>query len=433
MKRLAALAAALALCAPGFAGPASSGPSSLRQGAGSATTDTVAGAVSVEVGKGRLIHLARPAASVFIADPAVADVQVRSPRLVYLFGRSAGETSFFAIDRADREIASFPVTVRYDEALLARALADALPGRSIRASMANDALVLSGAVETAAEADDAVRIAQRFVTGQDRARIINKIAVTAPTQINLRVRIAEVSREVVRHFGFNWQALGSFGDVTLGLATGNPVLAAGGFATRTGGTDSLFGALRTGSLDINGVLDALDDKGLVTILAEPNLTALSGVPASFLAGGEYPIPVPQDGNIITIEYKRFGVSLAFVATIVDGGRINLNVKPEVSQLSANGALTLNGLTVPALTTRRVETTVDLASGQSFAIAGLLQSTGRQDLRKFPGLGDIPILGELFRSRKFERNETELVVIVTPYLVRPVATAALAIPREEKPR
>ncbi len=402
--------------------------------AGSApVSDSVGVAVEVAVGKGRLIRLPRPAASVFIADPAIADVQVRSPRLVYLFGRSAGETSFFAIDRADREIVGFPVQVRYDGALLRAALTDALPGRTLSIGMANDALVLGGQVETAAEADDAVRIAQRFVTGNARARIINQIAVTAPTQINLRVRIAEVSREVVRQFGFNWQALGSFGDVTVGLATGNPVLTAGGFATRTNGTDSLFGSLRNGSLDINGVLDALDDKGLVTILAEPNLTALSGVPASFLAGGEYPIPVPQDNNVITIEYKRFGVSLAFVATIVDGGRINLNVKPEVSQLSANGALTLNGLTVPALTTRRVETTVDLASGQSFAIAGLLQSGGRQDLRKFPGLGDVPILGELFRSRRFERNETELVVIVTPYLVRPTTAAALAIPKGDKPQ
>ena len=396
-------------------------------------TATRSAPVAVEVGKGRLIHLPRSAASVFIADPSVADVQVRSPRLVYLFGRSAGETSFFAVDRADREIVSFPVDVRYDEVMVRSALASALPGRAIAVSMASDALVLTGRVETAAEADDAVRVAQRFVLGQDRSRILNRIAVTAPTQINLRVRIAEVSREVVRQFGFNWQALGSFGNVAVGLATGNPVVTANGFATRTGGTDSVFGSLKTGSLDINSVIDALDEKGLVTILAEPNLTALSGVPASFLAGGEYPVPVPQDNNVITIEYKRFGVSLAFVATIVDGGRINLNVKPEVSQLSTNGALTLNGITVPALTTRRVETTVDLASGQSFAIAGLLQSGGRQDLRKFPGLGDVPILGELFRSRRFERNETELVVIVTPYLVRPVATAALAVPREEKPK
>jgi pilus assembly protein CpaC len=150
------------------------------------------------------------------------------------------------------------------------------------------------------------------------------------------------------------------------------------------------------------------------------------MPASFLAGGEYPIPVPQAQDVTTIEYKKFGVSLAFVATIIDGGRINLNVKPEVSQLTTSGAIQLNGLTVPALTTRRAETTVDLASGQSFAIAGLLQNNGKNDIRKFPGLGDLPVLGALFRSTRYERNETELVIIVTPYLVRPVAHA-LAVP------
>lgn len=387
--------------------------------------------VSIEVGKGRLIHLPRAAASVFIADPEVADVEVRSPRLVYLFGRAAGSTSFFAVDAADRPIDSFTVQVLYDEPMLRAALARALPGRDIDLSMANDALVLSGVVATAAEAQDAVEIAQRFVRGQDRARILNRLAVTAPTQVNLRVRIAEVSREVVRNFGFNWEALGSFGDTTIGVATGNMVLSpdgTGSFLTRNEGNDNLFGSLRTGSLDINGLIDALDDRGLVTILAEPNLTALSGEPASFLAGGEYPIPVPQQDNVITIEYKRYGVSLAFVATITDGGRVNLVVKPEVSQLSSAGALTMNGITVPALTTRRVETVVDLASGQSFAIAGLLQSGRQQDLRKFPGLGDIPILGELFRSRKFRSNETELVVIVTPYLVRPGNNVAMEIPQ-----
>lgn len=404
--------------------------------AASVVSDTsLSGAVSVEMGKGRLVHLSRPAASVFIADPEIADVQVRSPRLVYLFGRSAGSTSFFAIDATDMPIDSFAVHVGYDERRLRAALAHSLPGRKIELAMANDALILSGTVTNPAEAEDAMEIAQRFVAGQDRARILNRLSVATPTQINLRVRIAEVSRDVVRNFGFNWEALGSFGDVSVGIATGNPLLSedgAGGFLTRTDGNDNLFGTLKTGALDINGLIDALDDRGLVTILAEPNLTALSGVPASFLAGGEYPIPVPQQNNVITIEYKRFGVSLNFVATITDGGRIHLAVNPEVSQLSSAGALRMNGLTVPALTTRRVETVVDLASGQSFAIAGLLQSGEQRNLRKFPGLGDIPVLGELFRSRRFTSNETELVVIVTPYLVHPVDSVSVHIPRTEKP-
>lgn len=421
MKRWLALCGLLTLSMPhiSFAGTVVSG-------------SDLSAPVMVEVGKGRLLHMERPVASVFVADPAVADVEVRSPRLIYLYGKAAGETSFFAVDAADQPVDGFTVQVRYDEHMLRAAFAQGLPGRDIGIAMVNDTLVLSGRLETAAEAEDAIEIARRFVPGQDRARILNRLAVDAPTQVNLRVRIVEVSRDVVRQLGFNWDMLGRFGDVTVGLATGNPVTDQGAFLGRNNNTDSLFGAVRGGRLSINGLIDALDERGLAQILAEPNLTALSGVPASFLAGGEYPIPVPQDNGVITIDYKRFGVSLAFVATITDGGRINLVVKPEVSQLTTSGALTMNGTTVPALTTRRVETTVDLASGQSFAIAGLLQTDMRRELRKFPGLGDLPVLGELFRSRRFTRNETELVVIVTPFLVRPVDNAGVHIPLSGEP-
>jgi pilus assembly protein CpaC len=292
--------------------------------------------------------------------------------------------------------------------------------------------VLSGQVETPAEAEDAMRVATRFVAGAERARIINRLTVNAPTQVNLRVRFAEVSRDIVRAIGFNWDGIGRIGDAAVGIAVGRPVVVPTdtGVAinTRAEGANSLFGTFTNGDVDLSVLLDALDNRGAANVLAEPNLTALSGVPASFLAGGEFPIPVPQQQNVTTIEYKRFGVSLSFVATVTDGNRINLKVQPEVSQLTSVGAVTLNGFLVPALTTRRVETTVDLASGQSFAIAGLLQSAGRDDLKRFPGLGELPVLGALFRSRRFERQETELVVVVTPYLVRPVAAAALAEPR-----
>ena len=413
---LAALAAGAAAAVPAGAAPAAEAPARL----------------AVEVGKGRLVRLPRPAAAIFIADPAVADVQVRSPRLVYLFGRAPGETSFVAVDAADRVVDSLEFSVRYDERLLARALAETLPGRAIQVAMVNDSLMLSGTVETAAEAEDAVRIASRFVAGADRGRVINRLAVAAPTQVNLRVRFAEVSREVLRALGFNWDGIGRIGDAAVGIAVGRPVVVptgtGRGIATRAEGVDNLLATFANGDVDLSVLLDALDRRGLATVLAEPNLTALSGVPASFLAGGEFPVPVPQPQNVITIEYKRFGVSLSFVATITEGNRINLKVEPEVSQLSTAGAVTLNGFTVPALTTRRVETTVDLASGQSFAIAGLLQAANREDLRRFPGLGELPVLGPLFRSKRFERQETELVVIVTPYLVRPTEPAALAEPR-----
>jgi pilus assembly protein CpaC len=184
------------------------------------------------------------------------------------------------------------------------------------------------------------------------------------------------------------------------------------------GASNLLLGYNSALVDINLLIDALETEGLVTVLAEPNLTAVSGAPASFLAGGEYPIPVPQSLGVTTIEFKNYGVSLNFVATIVDGGRINLKVEPEVSELTSQGSITINGQNIPALTTRRAKTTVDLASGQSMALAGLIQNNYNQSISKFPGLGNVPYLGALFRSDSFQHNETELVIIVTPYIVRP---------------
>jgi pilus assembly protein CpaC len=230
------------------------------------------------------------------------------------------------------------------------------------------------------------------------------------------VRVVEVSRDIIKAFGVNWAGAAQSGTFAFGLATG-----VGGITESTPilqGLNKVLVGYHAGTTDLNTVIDALDSEGLVTVLAEPNLTAVSGAAASFLAGGEYPIPVPQGLGQVSVSYKKYGVSLGFVATITDGGRINLVVKPEVSQLSNVGAVTVSNITVPALTTRRAETTVDLASGQSFAIAGLMQNNVAHALQKFPGLGNVPIIGALFRSDRFERNETELVVIVTPYIVRP---------------
>jgi pilus assembly protein CpaC len=253
--------------------------------------------------------------------------------------------------------------------------------------------------------------------------------VNAPNQVNIRVRIAEMSRETVKQFGFNWQAAFGIGNFVLGIATGHSFLdAAGTFISRAPGqltsdtvNNGAFG-FHAGRTDVNALLDALENHGLINVLAEPNLSAVSGEPASFLAGGEFPIPVPQGNGTISIEFKKFGVSLSFVATLTDGNRINLHVLPEVSQLSTTGAIQVSNITIPALTTRRAETTIELSSGQSFAIAGLLQNNITQNLDKFPWLGDVPVLGSLFRSTAFQHDESELVVIVTPYVVRPTDTA-----------
>ena len=382
--------------------------------------------ISVIAGKAMVLPLPRAPARIFIADPLIATAGA-SGATIFMTGHAAGETSWVASDAHGRIIDQGGVRVGYDEAALAAALAAAFPGSAITLATARDLLILSGSIASAAEADDAMRLAARFVPGGEPRQLLNRMALSAPMQINLRVRVAEVSRQVARQLGFNWRALGGFGNAAIGLATGNPVLAASGFATRNNGVDNLFASFRRGSLDLNLLIDALETHNLVTVLAEPSLTALSGVPASFLAGGEYPIPVPQAQGVTTIEYKRFGVSLAFVATVGAGGRITLNVRPEVSQLTFAGGLQFNGTVVPALTTRRAETTIELGSGQSFAIAGLLQRTADNDLRKFPLLGDIPVLGQLFRSKRFDKRETELVITVTPYLVQPVAATAIAVP------
>jgi len=395
--------------------------------------------INLEIGKGSLIKLDGPAASVFIADPKIADVDVKSPTLVYVTGKAPGQTTLFAVNEHDAVLANMGVSVHFNETELRQDLRRMLPGSDIGISTANNSLVLSGTAASAADSESAKAIAARFAP--DAEHVVNAMQVNAPNQVNLRVRVAEVSRDIIKQFGFNWGAGGAGpGHFQFGAATGSGALTSPSTAALSSSslspnvasvanTNSLFAAFATHGMDLNVLVDALDSEGLISVLAEPNLTAVSGASASFLAGGEFPIPVPQGLNVTTIDYKKFGVSLSFVATITDGGRINLVVKPEVSELSTDGSIELNGITVPSLTTRRTETTVDLASGQSFAIAGLLQNNVNQSINKFPGLGNVPVLGALFRSDKFERNESELVIIVTPYIVRPTSDQRLAAPTD----
>lgn len=394
-------------------------------------TDTLAAAegVQLEVGQGRLIHLEAPAAGVFVADPAVADVQVHSPRIVYLFGKKTGQTTVFAVDAEDRPLARFAVEVRHALADLRRLIERVAPEAAVEVTSFPGGLVLEGSVASPAIAADLRALAERFLG--EGEQLIDRLSIAAPTQVSLHVRVAEVNREVTRLFGINWDTVLSPGDFIFGLASGRALsLGAGGFSRLSDATGLAAGVAAgyaNGDVDINGILDALESEGLVTVLAEPNLTALSGETAAFLAGGEFPVPVGTDDGDLEIEFKQFGVSLSFTPTVLGSRRISLRVRPEVSELSDNGAVVLQNITIPALATRRAETTVELASGQSFAIGGLISSSTRHNLEKFPGLGDLPVLGPLFRSTRFQRDETELVIIVTPYLVRPVAAAELTTP------
>ncbi len=371
----------------------------------------------VELNEGKLIRLNKEADSVFIANPEVADVSVKSPRLVYIFGRRPGETSLFAVDGNENVIANLRVLVTHNLSRLESGLRQLVPNGSVTPISIEGGIILTGSVPTGSHAEDARRLATHFIG--EGEEIINQLAVTAPNQINLRVRFAEVSRQITNDLGFDWTALYASGDFAFGIAS----------ALNVAGDNGFFNAT-PGDLDLNLLIDALASDNLVTLLAEPNLTALSGETASFLAGGEFPIPVNQDENTITIEFKQFGVSLAFTPTIVGESRISMRVRPEVSAIANLTDIPgLDGFQIPTLDTRRAETTVELGSGQSFAIAGLIQDGVRQAAEQLPGLGDLPILGNLFRSDSFQRNESELVIVVTPYVVQPVNPDQIVTPVE----
>ncbi len=375
--------------------------------------------IQVDVGSGRVVQLGRAASSVFAANPGVLEVRPAGPTSLFVFGVAPGRTTVAALDAQGQPVAQYEVTVRpsaYGSNEAQGRIQQQLRGSRIRAEAHDGGITLSGEAGSPAEAERAVSIAQGFLA--EGQTVDNRIVVAGQIQVNLRVRIAEISREVTRQLGVDWQAVGSIGRFTAS------------FATPPGIVDALLPAGRvglnysSGATDINAFVDALAQDRLITLLAEPNLTAMSGQTASFLVGGEYPIPVALRDNVVTIEYKQYGVSLAFVPTVMSQGRISLRVRPEVSELSEQGAVRLaagnSSIQIPALTVRRAETTVELGSGQSFAIAGLLQDGSRNLGRALPGVGEIPVLGALFRSGRYQRNETELVIIITPYIVTPTS-------------
>lgn len=387
--------------------------------------------IRVELNEGTLVRLERPAASVFIANPEVADVAIKSPRLVYVFGKAPGETTLYAVDENENVLINASLSVSHNLSRLEGTLRSLLPGSTVNVLSIDGGIVLDGYVDTAIESADAQLLATRFVA--EGETVINRLRVTEPNQVNLRVRVAEVSRQVLRQLGFNWAAAINGSDIAFGLVSKSLPGASAILGNPLQPTDKFFADISAGDFDLNALIDALAEENLVSLLAEPNLTALSGETASFLAGGEFPVPISQESDntsaTITVEFKNFGVSLAFTPTVLSSSRISMRVRPEVSALSDQGAVQLGNFVIPALTVRRAETTVELASGQSFAIAGLIQNNGRLSATKIPGLGDIPILGELFRSDSFNRQETELVIIVTPYVVKPVPANMIAAPTD----
>lgn len=377
-----------------------------------------ANALVVDLNKGRLITLPTPAAHVYIADPAVADVDVRSSTQIYIYGVGAGETTIHAVDSNNREIFSDVVNVKLASGNLQKIIKATLPSSNVVFTPAGDSLILGGSVNSPQDAEFVQQIATSM-TGNKK--IINMMKISGSDQVMLRVRIAEVNRTALKNFGINLSSLFTRGSFVFQVLNGRDIVAplTGAAAATFPNTDNNIRLGGTaGRFNITGVIDALETDGMVKTLAEPNLTAKSGSPASFLAGGEFPIPVPGENGTTTIEYKEFGVKLNFTPVVLSEKRISLYVAPEVSSITASTTQIQNN-NIPTLSTRKASTTVELGSGESFAIAGLLQNEVSNSIDKFPWLGDVPVLGTLFRSHSFNNDETELVIIVTPYVVSPV--------------
>ncbi len=411
--------------------------------------------IVLSIGRGELISVPGSMADVFIANENVADVQIKSQRQLYVFGKAGGETTIYASNARGDVIFSANVRVGNNIGSIDQMLALAMPEAQVNvATMGTNTVLLTGTVAAPEDAAEAERLVQAFLGGE--ANVISRLRTATPLQVNLRVTFAEVSRSLVREIGGNLQSADGTNGFRFGVGTGRSIggeefnfggpLGAGNGAAQTAftfpdgtqivgpsvdsqGGSSLAGLGELFGLNLLGALDLSERLGLVTTISEPNLTALSGETATFLAGGEFPIPISQGLGNVAIEYRDFGVSLSYTPTVLANGRISMRVRPEVSELSTQGAVTLNGFQVPALTIRRTETTIELGSGQSFMIAGLMSNNSQNALDKAPGLGDVPILGNLFRSRSFRRGETELVIVVTPYLVRPVDASRIALPTD----
>ena len=433
-------------------------------------------------GKSAIVELPVDARDVLVTNPAVADAVLRTPRRIYVMGVSSGQTDAAFFDTAGRRILSLDIRVEQDTGALNDTLARLLPGSTIRVEALNDSVILTGGVANAGDAEKAVRLSERFVAKPEQ--VVNMLTIAGKQQVMLKVRVVEMQRSIIKQLGFNLNALmgqagipqyslanaatyGVNGALLGGLTGGynlntqtQPVLSDPTnpkvqFVARDGSVASNFQtatvASTAGSPGLNqagAAIQAFEQVGLVRTLAEPNLTAVSGESAKFLAGGEYPVPSGVDiTGRTTVEFKPFGVGLGFTPVVLSGGMISMKVSTEVSELSNQGSFTLQTsaassssstsgssntaatapLTIPALKVRRAETTVEMSSGSALMIAGLLQEETKQDLASLPGLMNLPVLGTLFRSRDYVSGETELVVIITPYIVKPVSPDKLQTP------
>lgn len=417
----------------------------------------------VFINEGTMLALPRAAANVFVAQPGIASFQLPSPDKIFFLGVAAGTTTFYALDEAGAVISAIEVTVEHDLKKLSSDIEDAVPGAKIELVPAlNNRMIVRGKVKTSLDARRVTQLVQAYLesaaaasgpaggeggaqagasqsgssgggrSNSDTPLVINQLKVELSSQVNIQVRVVEVSRSLTRELGFNWASVLSTSRGSLYFGTGNAAGALNGTsnfpsASTDGGV--LGGTLKFGDLSLSGLISAMSQEGFASLLAEPNLTAMTGQPAAFASGGEVPVVIIT-GNSITIDYKSYGVILRMTPTVLSPNRISLHVAPEVSELTDEGSVTLEGGSkIPALTVRRAETTVELASGQSFALAGMLRSESGQIVDGVPGLRNLPFLGRLFEYENTAVKDTELVILVTAHVVDPVSGTDIRTPAQ----
>ena len=441
--------------------------------------------VYLGLGKSTMIEMPRPARDIIMSNPQAVDAVVQSSNRIFLMAKGFGESNAFIFDENGDQFATLEIYVKRETADLDALLARLIPGSDITAEVLNNTIILTGTVRTPVDSNRAGQIARQFITAQYQfktastadgvtlmnqqqtgqgfenpleSNVINMLAVGGEEQVMLKVTVAEVQRTLLKQFGINIGATINAGNFATSLLTANalPLTTAAGLGSlpipgiqTTGdnaglltnynpgpvgagdpfGNSGIAGGWSNGDARVTHAIRALERAGLMRTLAEPTLTAISGEAAKFLAGGEFPIPVADGQGGITVIFKEFGVGVSFTPTVMSEGRISLKIETEVSELSTAGAVTLGGLSIPALTKREAKSTVEMPSGGSLALAGLISDDVRQNIDGLPGLKDLPVLGTLFRSRDFIKEETELVVIVTPYLVKPVERQKLGAPSD----
>ncbi|MBB4304651.1 pilus assembly protein CpaC [Rhodobium orientis] len=418
---LALVVAFVVLAGPGTAFAGSNYPKVIRISKADAG---VTRPLNVGLNKSVVVELDEDVRDVLVSSPEIADAVVRNSRRVYILGVAFGQANVFLFGDGGRQIAAFDLSVEPDTGDLARAIRRVIPDSAIEVEAVNGSIILRGSAASPVDAKRATDIAAKFV-GNDVEKVVNTIAVAGKEQVHLKVTIAEVQRSIIKQLGVDLRVAGQNGRVAFDVLTENPFSTNGTALSSTAGAFSYA----AGGTTADATIRALQEDGVIRTLAEPTLTAISGEKADFLVGGEFPVPVGYDNGEVSIEFKPYGVSLDFTPVVLTEGNISLHVKTEVSELTNEGAITLSttGLTIPALRVRRANTTVEMPSGSALVLAGLIKDDIRQSIAGVPGLMQVPVLGALFKSRDFQRSQTELVVFVTPYVVNPVSPKKITRP------